>query len=131
MSYTSPALPLNVSWEATSSYASPTPPLDVTWQSTFFFVSIAVSDQTTNAYTVSGVLSEPGEVYVVAVLSTDPAPTTEQQIVLGKNGSNEDARGVGSATTNPEGEFSFSVTGPNLSDNLTNSLYYVGRTLGT
>jgi hypothetical protein len=92
-----------------------------------FTTAPTVTARTTNSYTIGGTLSAEGEVYAVAVLSTDTAPTTEAQIVAGNNGSNAAARGAGNAATNAQGAFSFNITGTNLSDNVTHNIHVVGR----
>jgi hypothetical protein len=86
-----------------------------------------VTAKTGNSYTLGGTLSEEGHVYAVAVLSTDTAPTTAQQIVAGHNGADSAARGKGDAATDSEGVFSFNVTGATLGNNPIHDLHVVGR----
>jgi len=92
-----------------------------------FTVAPTVTARTTNSYTIGGTMSEAGEVYAVAVLSTDTAPTTEAQIVAGNNGDNTAARGAGNGTADSNGDFSFNITGTNLDDNVTHNIHVVGR----
>jgi hypothetical protein len=87
----------------------------------------SVTAKTGNSYTIGGTLSEEGHVYAVAVLSTDTAPTTAQQIILGRDGDDAAARGAGDAATNASGVFSFNVTGGTLGDNPIHNLHVVGR----
>jgi hypothetical protein len=89
----------------------------------------SVTARTGNSYTLGGTLSEEGHVYAVAVLPspTDTAPTTPQQIILGHNGDDAEARGAGDAATNASGVFSFNVTGGTLGNNPIHDLHVVGR----
>jgi hypothetical protein len=95
--------------------------------SALFTEAPSVTAKTVNSYTLGGTLSEEGHVFAVAVLSTDAAPTTPQQIILGHNGADTAARGAGDAATNESGVFSFDVTGANLGDNSIHDLHVVGR----
>jgi len=87
----------------------------------------SVTAKTGNSYTLGGTLSEEGHVYAVAVLSTDAAPTTPQQIILGHNGADTAARGAGDAATNVSGVFSFDVTGNDLGNDSIYDIHVVGR----
>jgi hypothetical protein len=99
--------------------------LEATTLAAFFFsVAPTVTARTSSQYTLSGTLSELGDVYAVATLDTDTDPD-EAQIVDGKNGDDGAALGVGSA--HDVTEFSFAVTGANLADQLTHDLHVVGR----
>jgi len=95
--------------------------------SALFTEAPSVTAKTVNSYTLGGTLSEEGHVFAVAVLSTDAAPTTPQQIILGHNGDDDPARGAGDAATDSEGVFSFNVTGGTLGDNPIHNLHVVGR----
>jgi hypothetical protein len=90
----------------------------------------SVTAKTGNSYTLGGTLSEEGNVFAVAVLSTDTAPTTPQQIILGNDGDDAAARGAGSAATNESGVFSFDVTGGTLGNDPIYDIHVVGRTIG-
>jgi hypothetical protein len=95
-----------------------------------FTTAPSVTAKTGNSYTLGGTLSEEGNVFAVAVLSTDTAPTTPQQIILGHNGADTAARGAGNAATNESGVFGFNVTGGTLGDNPIHNIHVVGRTIG-
>ena len=77
-------------------------------------------------YTVTGSLSDFGDVYGVATLpySGNPSP---QQVFDGEDSSGDPARGTGSqiGVTN----FSFDITGLNLEDNPSHQIHVVGRKL--
>jgi hypothetical protein len=95
-----------------------------------FTTAPSVTAKTGNSYTLGGTLSEEGNVFAVAVLSTDTAPTTPQQIILGHNGDDAAARGAGDAATNESGVFSFDVTGGSLGNDPIYDLHVVGRAIG-
>jgi hypothetical protein len=90
-----------------------------------FTVAPTVTSRTTNSYTIGGTLSESGDVFAVAILPEATDPTTPAQIIAGTDGSGTAARGTGQqlGVTN----FSFNITGTNLSNNPTHDIFVVGR----
>jgi hypothetical protein len=84
-----------------------------------------VTSRTTDSYTIGGTLSESGDVFAVAILPEATDPTTPAQIIAGTDGTGAAARGTGQqlGVTN----FSFNITGTNLSDNPTHDIFVVGR----
>jgi hypothetical protein len=92
-----------------------------------FSVIPTVTARTGDSYTIGGTLSAEGNVYGVAVLSTDTAPTTTAQIIAGHNGDNSAARGAGNAATDEDGVFSFQITGASLNANPIHDIHVCGR----
>jgi hypothetical protein len=90
-----------------------------------FTTAPTVTSRTTTSYTIGGTLSESGDVFAVAILPSATDPTTPAQIIAGTDGTGAAARGTGQqlGVTN----FSFNITGTNLSDNPTHDIFVVGR----
>jgi hypothetical protein len=90
-----------------------------------FTVAPTVTSRTTDSYTIGGTLSEQGDVFAVAILPESTDPTTPAQIIAGTDGGDVAARGTGQqlGVTN----FSFNITGDDLSDNPTHDIFVVGR----
>ena len=90
-----------------------------------FSVLPTVTARSTNSVTVSGTLLTEGDVYAVAVLQTDTAPFTPEQVIAGHNGEDSAARGAGNQETVTA--FSFDITGNGLSGYSAFDIYIVGK----
>ena len=85
-----------------------------------------VASRTVDSYTVSGTVSEDCTVYGVATLTTADDPDGAQ-VAAGTDGAGDAARGTGSVSATGAVEFTFSITGPSLADNVTHDLHIVAR----
>lgn len=75
-------------------------------------------------YTITGSLSDFGDVFAVATLPFSGTPSVEQ-IIDGEDSSGDPARGAGSQTG--VNLFNFDITGTNLEDNPSHQIHVVGR----
>jgi len=92
-----------------------------------FSQSPSVSARSSSGYTLQGATSQQANVYAVAVLATDTAPTTPAQIIAGNNGANAPARGAGNVTTSGSSPWSLSITGGTLGNNPLHHIYVVAH----